>query len=825
MSGYGMGWRALALAGLVLAVGCDWFKPDDPPRVDEGNGVGEPCDDLEELCREGLVCDPVTSLCSADGTIAEGADCQLSAQCMDGLYCGPERICTAAGMGAEGESCLTTADCESGLICAAGAFWTECTVPGGGDVGAECATDLDCVAGLSCVTPTGGMPACTDALPAPAGTVQPPVLPAWPGAACATDASTPTAYFEIPRGDGMDGDFYRLPFPNDARRTGGALNLDGFPTPDTAVTEDVIGRHVSAVEDDLDGFSTNPTIFFRFSEPYDWGSLEGAIRLVNVDPDSPNLGQDLGLAWLTTGGQISRHICANFLGVRTGHGSPLEPDTTYAVVLTTGIISEAGSAMNRSPDLDAMLAASAPSDPALADAWEAYRPLRQWVATPDATPPGNILNAAVFTTQSEARYDLLRDAVHAAELPTASELVACADGAASSCDDGTVARNCEGADGTVVTEIHGRLSLPIFQEGTAPYETPEQGGRLDLEAPSVQRTEDVCFALTLPAGATMPAEGWPLLIAAHGTGGSFRTALGSGLAESAASVGAATLAIDLPQHGDRRGDSEQTPDRLFFNFANPQAARGNVAQGTADLFSLVRFAAEGGIPAADSPTGEMVAFDPDAIVLYAHSQGATHADQMLPWESDLSAAVLSGNGGDLTLSLLNKTSPVNIKAVLPYALLDVDGAGNLPAGAFHPALSLFQTWYDGVDPVNFGRRLWVNRPTDSAGAATLAAHVMMTFGPDDTFTPEPVQQAYAVAARLPSVAPQQVTLPLASVDAPLSENVDIDGNLFTMGVRTLLPTDGVDGHFVARRTDAGQRVTDAFLQAALQKMSPAIQAP
>ncbi len=250
-----------------------------------------------------------------------------------------------------------------------------------------------------------------------------------------------------------------------------------------------------------------------------------------------------------------------------------------------------------------------------------------------------------------------------------------------------------------------------------------------------------------------------------------------------------------------------------------------MAQGTADLFALVRFAVEGGIPAADSPTGEMIAFDPNAVVLYAHSQGSTHADQMLPWESDLSAAVLSGNGGDLTLSLLNKTSPVNIKAVLPYALLDVDGAGNLPAGAFHPALALFQTWYDGVDPVNFGRRLWVDRPTDGAGAPTLPAHVMMTFGPDDTFTPEPVQQAYAVAARLPSVAPQQVTLPLASVDAPLSENIDIDGNLMTMGVRTLLPTDGVDGHFVARRTDAGVRVTDAFLQAALQKMSPAITAP
>lgn len=825
MGRWGRVMRTVAMAGLVLAVGCDWFKPDEPPRVDPGNGVGEPCDMMEELCREGLICDPMTALCTADGTVAEGGECELSAQCTDGFYCGPERLCTTAGEGAEGADCLTTADCQSGLICAAGAFWTECTPGGTGDIGAACGTDLDCVAGLTCFAEVGGVAMCTDALPAAPGTVTPPVLPAWPGETCATDTTTPTAYFELPQGDGMDGDFYRLPFPNDARMTAGGLDLSGFPTPETAVTEDVIGRHVAAVESDLDGFSTNPVVFFRFSEPYDWGSLDGAIQLVNVDPESPAFGQQLGLAWLTTGGQISRHICANFLGVRTGHGSPLEPGTTYAVILSNTITNEGGSSFERSPDLSAMLAGSAPTDPGMADAWNAYQPLRDWAADADTTDPATILNAAVFTTQSEARYDLLRDAVHAADLPTASDLVECTAGAASSCDDGTIARNCEGADGTVVTEIHGRIALPIFQEGTAPYETPEQGGRLDLSAPTVTRTENVCFALTLPAGMTMPAEGWPVLIAAHGTGGSFRTARGSGLAESAASVGAATLAIDLPSHGDRRGDSEQTPDRLFFNFVNPQAARGNVAQGTADLFSLIRFAVEGTIPAGDSPTGAEIVFDPGAIVLFAHSQGATHADQVLPWESDLSAAVLSGNGGDLTLSLLNKTSPVNIEAVLPYALLDIDGGGNLPGGAFHPALALFQTWYDGVDPVNFGRRLHVNRPTDGAGAATLPSHVMMTFGPDDTFTPEPVQQAYAVAARLPTVAPQQVTLPLTSVDAPLSDNVDIEGNLVTMGVRTLLPTDDVDGHFVARRTDAGQRVTDAFLQAALQKMSPAITAP
>ena len=101
------------------------------------------------------------------------------------------------------------------------------------------------------------------------------------------------------------------------------------------------------------------------------------------------------------------------------------------------------------------------------------------------------------------------------------------------------------------------------------------------------------MALTVPK-TTMPAGGWPLVIFAHGTGGSFRSHVPEGVAANLAgamsSAGVATpmavLGIDQVETGTRRGASTESPDNLFYNFANPGASRGNPMQGAADQASL-----------------------------------------------------------------------------------------------------------------------------------------------------------------------------------------------------------------------------------------------
>ena len=49
----------------------------------------------------------------------------------------------------------------------------------------------------------------------------------------------------------------------------------------------------------------------------------------------------------------------------------------------------------------------------------------------------------------------------------------------------------------------------------------------------------------------------------------------------------AVIGIDQVVHGDRREGNTRHPNELFFNFANPAAAKNNTIQGAADLFQLV----------------------------------------------------------------------------------------------------------------------------------------------------------------------------------------------------------------------------------------------
>jgi pimeloyl-ACP methyl ester carboxylesterase len=815
---------------LVITTGCGLFDSDDGDGPTGFAGVGDECTS-DEQCRERLKCEAESETCQPKGTVLEGGPCILTGDCQDGLYCGPRRTCVAAGGRAQGEPCTSTAQCKAGLVCSLDAFFARCSTPGDGDRGDSCTREVDCLAGLACMNdPESGMKQCTDP-PRMEGNEQPPPrLPSWDGELCQQDDGSPRAYFEVPQGNDADRDFYRLPFPNDIRRTESGLDLSGYPTPGDAVPTDVLGRYVEASEQDLNGFATNPVVYFRFSKPHDWGTTGGRFKLINIDPDSDAFGQQFGsVGWLNTSGRISKYICPNWLAVRPNHGAPLKPGTTYAVVLEKGIKTDGGETFQTDSDFEAMLADSAPDDATLAEAWEAYAPLRQWL-TESGTDPSTLLNAAVFTTQKpETKVAELRQVIRERSAPSVSELTVCEQGVTSPCDDGTEQRSC-GSAHDAFTEIHGKIELPIFQQGTPPYRTPEQGGGIQTGEgglPEVARTEEVCFAMTVPKSDEMPTEGYPVMLYLHGTGGSFRGAVRNGLAAemAAAQVPSATLGIDLPQHGARRGDSNRSPETLFFNFANPRAARDNVLQGSADLMSLTYFAETFSQSADQSPTGNPLALHPGRITLFAHSQGATHASLALPYEPMILAAVLSGNGGDLTQSLLNKTEPVDIASIVPFALMDANSEGKLVAGNFHPALALLQQYFERADTVNYADRLHRNPVQGDPGR-----HVFMTYGLGDSYSPEPTIKAYARAARLTLVEPVLTTdgsgnpdtLGLPTAAAPLSENRTVGDRSYTIGMRQYEPNEDEDGHFVSTRTESGRADTLRFLRQALAGSPPSI---
>ncbi|MDH5493243.1 MAG: hypothetical protein OEY14_14920, partial [Myxococcales bacterium] len=604
--------RASLLSGALLLlslfggglIGCGFFDGGDAPTRDAGppGSVGDPCATASG-CRVGLACTDGT--CQPLGTLIEGAACELALDCAPGLSCGAQRVCTAEGSAAEGEACAHGGDCQRGLTCVLEGFFAFCRPAGGEDINAPCTEPIECLAGLSC---DQGACVAPDALPD--GAVRPLPLPAWTGAECQVDEGPATAYFQIPTGDpAVDADFYTLPFPNDLRRTGGRLDLSGHPTAGSDVDPNAFARYLEEAGTSLNGFSTNPVAFFRFSAPYDWDTVAGSVRIVDVDPDSPDFGRDQALSWLTTSGSLSNYICPDWLAIRTGHGSPLRFGTTYAVIVTTAVQPTAavGGTFQRSPDLDALLGATRPAAEPHASAWDAYAPLRDFIAADTALTEATVLNATVFTTQDyTAMMPAGRDAVRAAGLPPITDLVQCDAGVTSPCDDGSPSRACAAADGSYI-ELHGRIELPIFQMGTPPYRTPAEGGAVILSVdgqPGIERREPVCFALTIPTSA-MPAEGWPVLLHGHGTGGSFRSGIEDGLASDLASATtpAALLGFDLPQHGERRAGDPTPPELLVYNFENPAAANGNMIQGAMDLFTVVSFLEAGIIDAATSPTG------------------------------------------------------------------------------------------------------------------------------------------------------------------------------------------------------------------------------
>ncbi|MCA9581697.1 MAG: hypothetical protein KC416_07865, partial [Myxococcales bacterium] len=501
---------------------------------------------------------------------------------------------------------------------------------------------------------------------------------------------------------------------------------------------------------------------------------------------------------------------------------PLLPGTTYAAIVKTTLKPKDGGDYERSPTLDKLLMDKTPSGDELKAAWTAYSPLRDWLDTNGETTEKDILNAAVFTTQSQSKVAALRTAIRARNPAALKDLTVCDGQTKSPCDDGTDGRKCPDDVDAAFTEIHGKIALPIFQTGEAPYRTPDDGGGIEFKdgKPEVARTEDVCFALSIPKGGEMPEDGWPLVVYGHGTGGSFRSPMASGIAKDAATgkvgstdVRVAVLGIDLPQHGSRKNGSTTDSGELFYNFANPQAARDNILQGAADLMTVIYWATGFDQTAGTSPTQKAIRFDGTRLVLYGHSQGSTHGALILPYETDLAGAILSGNGGNLTQSMLHKSNPVDIAGVLPFALLDPDSKGRLTAGEYHPMLALFQMYFDEVDPVNYAR--YLHRAP--IGAVPLH-HVFMTYGLGDTYSPEETMSAYAGAGKLELVKPELAPPTYSSksnypeASAPLSANEA--GK--TIGFRQYEPDDPeTDGHFVSTQsTDGRADVTRFFLQMA-----------
>lgn len=786
---------------------------------------GESCTFTAD-CRAGLVCrgetcqplDPVNLVGRA------GSACARDGDCASGLCCGSQAVCRAPATGPEagtcglraGAACGFSADCEVGLVCSGSA---ECVAPnqaGTGDVGDRCGAAEDCRRPLYC-----GLDGTCEKLP---------FFPPVPCLRSEEELGGFRVYFEVPGAAPVD-EFYRLPFPSNIRVRNGRVDLSGHPSPGEVAGLDFARLYMGALEEDADGFGLSSPIFFQFSDRLDVSSLsvglaaESNLALVDVTRGSPTYGEAVDVQ-LEYKPERTQFTCANTLAIAPKDGAPLRPRTTYAVIFRRTFRSARGGLPLRDPDFVALLEERAPSDPRLTAAYLDFAPVRDFLRD-RGLPASQVAAATVFTTGDPGAIGpKLRAAVQDAPAPAVGTIANCDAGEVSPCHLPSQNRGCLPTH-PAYHQLQLELDVPVFQKGTRPYfEAGPSGdeGAFVLAAngtPIPQGTERLCVGLSVPTGPA-PAGGWPVVIHAHGTGGSYAGGLAALAAELAdlregnqplAKV--ALITFDNVMHGPRQGlppEDWRDPGQLFFNIRNPRAARDNVLQGAADVFALVRWASEARLAASQTGLTAELRFDPSRIIFQGHSQGTVITPAVLAHEPGLRAAVFTGAGAELGLSLLEKKQPNDLSALVRGSF------GDQAITRLHPMIG-FMSWFFGpADALPYAAAI-----TTAPVGGKPPLDFLHVYGLHDGFTPESTQRALARAAGAPIVG--AVLRPIEGVDT-VADDVRGNVNGRSLGVIQYEPPAqgggfAYDGHFVGANDPDARAAIGRFIGTAATSDQPA----
>jgi predicted esterase len=324
----------------------------------------------------------------------------------------------------------------------------------------------------------------------------------------------------------------------------------------------------------------------------------------------------------------------------------------------------------------------------------------------------------------------------------------------------------------------------------------------------------------------MPAAGWPVAIYRHGTGGDYVSFVSDGTADRLARASdanhellgrVAVISIDGVVHGPRAGEDDGSPEERFYNFGNPLAGRDNSRQEAIDNFQLVRLAQSVDVAVAPE-TGDPIRFDPEGISFFGHSQGAITGALFVPFEPDLAAAVLSGAGAHLLLTLLRKEGGLDIPTLLELILND--GAyGSIDE--FHPVLTLVQTYIEPADPLAY-TRYYLREPPAGVGPR----NVYLSYGVGDTYTPNITTRVLAAAAGFAPAGTLidpyealEIYSAVSPLDPPVCENTEGPAGISTTVVVQYQPRYGDDGHFVVFDHMTARRQSVGFLATATSTLS------
>ena len=230
------------------------------------------------------------------------------------------------------------------------------------------------------------------------------------------------------------------------------------------------------------------------------------------------------------------------------------------------------------------------------------------------------------------------------------------------------------------------------------------------------------------------------------------------------------IEVDQVMHGTRLETIHSLTLVLCSSMYKTQtAARGNLIQGAVDNFALIRFITDNSeLHEYMFPEIGQLKINKRSVAYHGHSQGGTTGPLFAPFEERLSGVAFSGTAGGLMFSLLDKKEPYDATIGLQLVLQEFNLNNS------HPALHIFQEYFDDVDPINYAAQL-------NKKAAGNPIHSLHIYGRRDTFTPDRGQRSFAAASGATLAIPEDQTeefdliddLDVVTQSFPITANQDI----------------------------------------------------
>jgi pimeloyl-ACP methyl ester carboxylesterase len=579
--------------------------------------------------------------------------------------------------------------------------------------------------------------------PAPRSTLYAITLGAALSAACGDDSTTPPAEDRVEAIYGAPTETQLVPFPSDrytvadgSTRTGLRVEISSETTGDTLVSGyPLVAERLSA----MDGFSTVGGFAISFSAPIDGAAFAGKqggtafealdpdsfavkgspLLLVDVDPESPEVGRAIGLLPRYFEQPKDDYYTLDELTIVARPAEPLAPARRYAFFGTSALKDKNGQSVTRSTSFDeAVNGGGGDYEASLRDALDVLE-------SKLGVAKGDVIVASVFTTASIQ--DEMVALAEAARASAAPEIV----------EPWTVQQTGDGDDrlrfrATFTTPEYRRETDGIFE--------------IDAGTPVAQSVPDIELYLAFSDASVSGPR--PVVIYQHGLGGDKDGSWGT--SDRLAGVGdrgVAVIAIDSPEHGSRGNASGDVAASVFgfFGIDNDTGefdigrARDNFRQMAADQLELVRLIDSLGtldlLP--DGAPDGVPDLDVSQILYIGHSFGSVQGPTVFALAPEIKHAVWNV-GGDGLMFLLEDSATFSlvVNGLRPPGTAD---------GSLARFMSLAQAIVDPGDPLNYARNA-LRYPLVEGADEPRSVLLQVVVG--DTIVPNSSSNAVARAAQL-----------------------------------------------------------------------------